>query len=164
MGCQRTGSLPDSLPHTKRITIREAVLSDAADIAQLTVQLGYTASEEAVRGRLARIVGKRDQVVLVAVLERRIAGWLQACASEVLESGFRAEIVGLIVSESSRRRGVGRGLVQRAEQWAAEIGTEAMVVRSNVKRVESHSFYPALGYCASKTQAVYRKQLKNVPK
>jgi GNAT superfamily N-acetyltransferase len=67
--------------------------------------------------------------------------------------------VGLVVSESCRRRGVGRSLVKRAEQWAAEIGAETLVVRSNTKRVESHRFYPALGFSLAKTQAVYRKGL-----
>ena|ERR1017187_7551340 len=142
------------------MTIRDAVLSDSAEIAQLTSQLGYAADADAISHRLARIADRRDQLVLVAVLEDKIAGWLQAHGSEVLESGFRAEIVGLIVGESCRRRGVGRRLVQRAEQWAIAIGAEAVVVRSNTKRVESHNFYPALGFCASKTQAVYRKDLK----
>ena len=105
------------------------------------------------------MVNRPEQLVLVAILEGQIAGWLQAQASEVLESGFRVEIVGLIVSESFRRRGVGRCLVERAEQWAKEIGAPAIVVRSNLKRVESHIFYPALGFSSSKSQAVYRKTL-----
>ena len=142
------------------MTIREATLSDSPEIARLTAQLGYLADADVICGRLARIAGQRDQLVLVAILEERIVGWLQAHASDVLESGWRAEIVGLIVCESCRRRGVGRRLVQRAEQWAREIGAETVVVRSNTKRVESHNFYPALGYAASKTQAVYRKLLK----
>jgi GNAT superfamily N-acetyltransferase len=78
----------------------------------------------------------------------------------VLESGFRVEIVGLVVAEDCRRHGVGRELVQRAEQWAAGLGAATVVVRSNTKREESHRFYPALGYAATKTQAVYRKRLE----
>ena len=44
-----------------------------------------------------------------------------------------------------------------------EIGAEAVVVRSNTKRVESHIFYPALGFTVSKTQSVYRKLQKSEP-
>ena len=145
------------------ITIRDALDSDAAAIAMLTVELGYEADREAIQSRLARLKGRGDHKVVVALEEEKIVGWMQVHASDVLESGFRAEIVGLVVSERSRRRGVGRSLVSRAEQWAVEIGAEAIVVRSNTKRVESHSFYPALGFTSSKTQAVYRKQLKKGP-
>jgi GNAT superfamily N-acetyltransferase len=142
------------------MTIRDAVAADAAELALLTAQLGYVADAEAISGRLARIAGAPDQLVIVAVVDDKIAGWLQAHASVVLESGFRVEIVGLVVGEKFRRGGVGRSLVQRAEQWAREIGAEAVVVRSNTQRVESHRFYPALGFTATKTQAVYRKVLR----
>lgn len=139
--------------------IRDAILSDAAEIARLTGELGYAANADEIASRLSR-VDRRKQLVLVAVLEEKLAGWIQAQASEVLESGFRVEIVGLIVAESCRRRGVGRRLVEEAERWAIESGAPALVVRSNSKRVESHIFYSALGFSSSKTQAVYRKLLK----
>jgi predicted N-acetyltransferase YhbS len=145
------------------MTIRDAVSSDAEAIARLTCQLGYATDAETISARLARISACRYQLVLVAILEGEIAGWLQANVSDVLESGFRAEIVGLIVGEKNRRSGIGRSLVQRAEQWAIAIGAEAVVVRSNTNRIESHRFYPALGFTASKTQAVYRKPLKTAP-
>lgn len=145
------------------MTIRDAIDSDATAIAGLVAELGYEAGQEEVQSRLARLKGRDDQMVVVAIKENRIVGWIQAHASEVLESGFRAEIVGLVVSQSFRRSGVGRSLVSRAEQWAVEIGAAVLVVRSNTKRVESHSFYPVLGFTLSKTQAVYRKYLKNEP-
>jgi len=50
-------------------------------------------------------------------------------------------------------------LVERAEQWAQELGAQTLVVRSNTQRTESHRFYPALGFSNTKTQAVYRKVL-----
>jgi len=142
------------------MTIRDAHLSDSADIARLTTELGYATDAGAISDRLSKIANKPDQLLLVAVVEENVAGWMQAHASEVLESGFRVEIVGLVVGENYRRHGVGRSLVQRAEQWASEIGAAAIVVRSNTTRVESHLFYPALGFRSSKTQAVYKKALK----
>lgn len=145
------------------MTIREAHLSDSADIARLTVELGYAGDVDAIRCRLEQVARRRDQVVFVAVLEEKIVGWLQAQGSVSLESGYRVEIVGLIVETCARRHGVGRALVQQAEQWALEIGSDVVVVRSNIKRAESHDFYPALGFSSTKTQAVYRKVLKSVP-
>ena len=141
------------------MTIREAISSDADAIARLTRELGYAADPAAISQRLARLTDRNDQLVLVALLDEKPVGWLQAHASDVLESGFRVEIVGLIVSLQSRRLGIGRQLVQRAEQWAIALGAAAIVVRSNTARGESHRFYPALGFSATKTQAVYRKPL-----
>jgi GNAT superfamily N-acetyltransferase len=139
--------------------VRAATEDDAEPIALLSRELGYPAELTAVRKRLNSILARDDQRVVVAELPgQAICGWLQAHCSHVLESGFRVEIVGLIVSERMRRRGVGRILVAQAETWAAEISAETIVVRSNSKRVESHAFYPALGYLPSKTQVVYRKQ------
>jgi len=139
--------------------VRAAKLGDAASVARLSRELGYPAEVKAVRERLRRILGSDDQRVVVA--ETRggsLCGWLQAHSSLAVESGLRVEIVGLVVSETMRRRGVGRCLVSLAETWAREISAETVVVRSNVKRVESHAFYPSLGYLPFKTQVVYRKR------
>ena len=59
-----------------------------------------------------------------------------------------------------RRLGIGKLLVGQVEQWAIAIGCDVVAVRSNINRVESHLFYPALGYESVKTQVAYRKRLK----
>ena len=64
------------------ITIRNASVCDAEDIAELTAQLGYPADAQAAGRRLARIIGQRDQLVLVAILDNEIVAWIQAQASE----------------------------------------------------------------------------------
>jgi len=84
------------------MTIRDAALSDATAISQLTSELGYAASTEEIADRLSRAVDRRKQIVLVADVEEKIAGWIQVQAAEVLESGLRAEIVGLVVAERCR--------------------------------------------------------------
>ena len=141
------------------MVIRKAALGDVREIAELTSQLGYPADVGVMSGRLERLLAREDHLVLVACSENRVCGWLQAHAREALESGFFVEIAGLVVAEAGRRRGTGRKLVESAESWALENGAEQLVVRSNTKRVESHAFYPALGFSASKTQSVYRKNI-----
>lgn len=139
--------------------IRPATPADAGAIASLTRELGYAADAPAIDARLQHLCRTADDTVLVAADEGVIGGWIQAHASCALESGFRIEIVGLVVSERFRRRGVGRDLVAAAEAWAAARQVEVVTVRSNVQRAESHAFYPALGYERTKTQAVYRKRM-----
>jgi GNAT superfamily N-acetyltransferase len=139
--------------------VRAAAESDAEAIAALSGVLGYSGDLETVRGTLRRILGRDDHRVLVAELPGEgVCGWLHAHATHGMESGFRVEIAGLVVSERVRRRGVGRALVARAEAWASKQSAPTILVRSNAKRIESHLFYPSLGYAAYKTQVVYRKE------
>jgi GNAT superfamily N-acetyltransferase len=139
--------------------VRAAAQSDAGPIAALSAELGYSSDLEAVRTTLRGIIGRDDHRVFVAEApDRGICGWLHAHSCHVLESGFRVEIAGLVVSAKVRRHGVGRALVARAEEWARAISAPTVVVRSNAKRIESHAFYPSLGYEAYKTQVVYRKK------
>jgi GNAT superfamily N-acetyltransferase len=141
--------------------VRAATPDDAKAIALLSRELGYPADARSTRERLGKILGRDDHRMVVAVSpDGSVCGWLQAQCNVVMESGLRVEIVGLVVSEKMRRKGVGRSLVSQAETWAAEMSAETIVVRSNTKRVESHVFYPSLGYLPSKTQVVYRKSAR----
>ncbi len=139
--------------------VRPARADDAGAIARLSAELGYPAAPEDTVSRLTALLADERQLVVVAEDDGNVVGWLQATAGLVLESGFRVEIVGLVVAAAARRRGVGRELVHRAETWAVGVGARVLVVRSNIARTESHRFYPALGFTAAKTQHVYRRIL-----
>lgn len=75
----------------------------------------------------------------------------------LLESGERAELVGLVVRSDARRIGVGKALVLAAEHWASAQGLQTITVRSNIVRAESHPFYESIGYVRKKTQHTYAK-------
>src|SRR4051812_23468676 len=110
------------------MTLRPAQRADAAAVANLTNELGYPATEMAISRRLDGILGKPNELVTIAECDGEIAGWLQAHAAVVVETGFRAEVVGLIVGARFRRHGIGRTLIEHAEQWARTIGAEAMII------------------------------------
>lgn len=139
------------------IALRPATLADADSIAILTAELGYTHDLAATRHRLQQLLPAAHELVLVAEQQGVVIGWLHAHTGIALESGLKAEIIGLVVSAQHRRSGAGRALVRAAEAWAAERGAPVLVVRSNVRREESHRFYLALGFTHAKTQAVYQK-------
>jgi ribosomal protein S18 acetylase RimI-like enzyme len=142
------------------VSIRAATLADAARLAVLTEVLGYPATPDALAERLGRLLARDEELVLVAEASPgQIVGWLHGGERELLESGRRCEILGLVVDVTCRGRGVGRQLVQEAEAWASTRGLDQMAVRSNVGRAESHPFYERLGYERAKTQHAYRKRL-----
>jgi len=145
---------------TKTFTVRRALEQDANAIARLSVELGYPATRETMRERIRAIsASTADLLVVAADPSGEPVGWLQAHAAQLNESGFRVEIVGLIVATAARRKGIGRSLVAAAERWAKSIRAQAIIVRSNIQRTSSHAFYPALNFSATKTQNVYRKSL-----
>jgi GNAT superfamily N-acetyltransferase len=57
-----------------------------------------------------------------------------------------AMIVALVVGEETRRAGVGRRLVERAEEQARIWRCGRIMVTSAERRAEAHAFYEHLGY------------------
>lgn len=146
------------------VMIRSGTATDASSLARLTTELGYPVSEESIATRLTRILGSPRDCLLVAVDESgAVVGWIHGFQSQLLESDFRVEIGGLIVDPRCRRRGIGRCLVQRLEQWAIEESVPELGVRCREERVESHQFYESLGLVRTKTQRVFRKRLSTRP-
>lgn len=145
------------------LSIRAANARDAEAIARLSTELGYPNSEEEMRARIERLLQSDNYFLVVAEQGSEVIGWIAAERRLLLESGERAEIVGLIVSQSARRAGTGQALVDAAEQWARRHGMATISVRSNVARAESHPFYERLGYVRTKTQHAYLKALSNEP-
>ena len=137
--------------------------ADADEVARLCGQLGYPASGEAVASRFAQIARRRDQAVLLAECDGRIAGWLHVGVHRTLESDAMAEILGLVIDESARSRGIGAMLVTEAERWAIDTGCGTMRVRSRVARDRAHAFYERAGYRRIKTQHVFEKALGAAP-
>jgi GNAT superfamily N-acetyltransferase len=136
--------------------------SDAAELARLTSQLGYSASEASLRTRVERIVDSNNDCLLVAERpDGELVGWIHGFLCQLLESDYRVEIGGLIVDEHCRRTGIGRRLVQAIETWAAEQGATELSVRCHEARSESHKFYEKLSFRHIKNQRVFRKCLSN---
>ncbi len=141
-------------------TLRRVTASDAEAVAHLSEQLGYPMAVDVVRSRLANLALQPEHAIIVAELNGAVCGWVHAHVQRSLVSGERGAILGLVVAQERRRSGIGRLLMAEAERWARDRGVDELVLRSNVKRSESHAFYPALGYEHFRTQAVYRKRLR----
>jgi GNAT superfamily N-acetyltransferase len=128
-------------------------------LARLSAHLGYAVSAEEIAARLARIARDPAAAVFVAENSGGMVGWIQLLEQHVLELGSRVEVAALVVDESVRRAGVGRRLMDYAEQWGRARGCEFVNVRSNVKRAVAHAFYQGLGYRHYKSQKAFRKDI-----
>jgi GNAT superfamily N-acetyltransferase len=139
--------------------VRPATVEDATAIATLSAQLGYPVSQAAMEERLATVLRRNDETVLVGHESGVVIGWIHGAEQRFLEADVRCELLGLVVDQGHRRKGVGQQLVRAVEWWARNRGIKEVSVRSNIVRPESHPFYERLGYGRTKTQHVYRKQL-----
>ncbi len=141
------------------VRLRPAVVGDAERIAELSRVLGYPSDAAALGARLARLLARDGELVLVAEDGAgHMLGWAYAGERESVEAPARCELLGLVVDAAARRRGIARQLVTAVEQWAARRGLPRVVVRSNVARLESHPFYEGIGYTRIKTQHTYEKR------
>ena len=144
----------------QRRDIRLSTPDDAERVAALSTQLGYPATAEKVRGRLADLLSDSNHAILVAeVTDSQVVAWIHVFKRKTIASDGAAEIGGLIVDETCRGRGIGRAIVEKAAAWACEQGCGSLCVRSNVVREDARRFYAGLGFDMIKSQAVFRKAL-----
>ncbi|HUI30957.1 MAG TPA: GNAT family N-acetyltransferase [Candidatus Acidoferrales bacterium] len=139
--------------------IRVARAKDAESIAGLCAQLGYKTSSEEVELRLNEALKDGHSAVYSADFDGKILGWLQAASSQTIESGRCAEITGLVVDKAARGKGIGRSLVQQAEEWGRMMEQKNIRVRTNIKRKDAPLFYRALGFNEVKKQFVFDKSV-----
>ena len=140
--------------------IRPATVEDAANLADLTGQLGYPTTEVELIERLRRVLASPHDAVLVAVAgDDRPIGWVHVGRELLLEASDTATLQGLVVDDAHRSAGVGAELLWAAEAWARANGCIRMTVRSRIARERAHRFYEREGYVLEKTSHVFRKPL-----
>lgn len=128
-------------------TIRIARDDDAPALAVLLAELGYPASTEQAAARLASLQGYRCAVAYVAERGGAVCGLATVHSHVALNRDEPAvQLTLLVVAGAVRGGGVGKRLVQAAEEWAREIGAQRLVVSTAVHRAGAHAFYETLGY------------------
>src|SRR4051812_12611584 len=144
-----------------RYTIRPAQFHDCAEIARLAGELGYPAGQADISTRLQLLLNQSNHFIAVAATENEqsLLGWIAAEERALLVAEPRIEIMGLVVDQAARRAGIGHALIAAVEHWSEERGLKFIVVRSNMRRHESHPFYEGLGYRREKSQHVYVREL-----
>lgn len=129
-------------------------------MAELAQQLGYASTADDIAARIALMRDSPEYGMFVAESAAgKIAGWIAMFVYRCVEAEARVEVSGLVVDSLVRSQGVGKQLLERAEQWAREKGCRTIGLRTNVIRERAHAFYERQGYTHTKTQRTYRKEL-----
>ena len=141
--------------------VRPATDGDAQSISELLGELGYPAHATSVTRRLARLTNS-SSAALVAEAGGDVIGLCTLHLFSVIhEDAPLAMLSVLVVSEGARRRGVGRTLMAKAEEWARAHGAGRIVVASGLARSDAHAFYESLGYAHNARR--YNKRLDGEP-
>ena len=138
--------------------IREATSSDAAAIRELNAsEMGYQYPLEATVQKLDALLSSQSDRIYVAVSDNRVVGYVHANDYDVTYAPHMKNIMGIAVSSSYSRQGIGRALLLQVENWALSTGAAGVRLVSGMARTEAHAFYHRCGYTGDKEQLNLKK-------
>jgi len=145
-GPRRTPPRPSTPPPEPKLKIRDAKPSDAPRLAELIRELGHEINEKQVRKNLEALK-KSGETPLVATLDKQVVGLCGVGRRVVIHRPAPlGRITALVVAGSAQGHGIGRILVEAAEDWMRKKGCKLVEVTSNDRRAAAHAFYLHLGY------------------
>jgi GNAT superfamily N-acetyltransferase len=131
------------------IVVRSFQPSDIAGVTGLTNELGYDTAVEQMAKRMETI-GQQDHYwTLVAVAGTTVAGYIGLTKNYFWEyDGHYIRIQALVVKKEYRRLGIGKKLIDAAENLARDTNARLMVLNcgNRAERGAAHQFYPKMGF------------------
>jgi GNAT superfamily N-acetyltransferase len=98
------------------------------------------------RERLLETIAGPESVALLAEREGRTVGICTAYIDLLsVRFGLRCWVEDLAVDPDERSAGIGRALLARAREWAAEHGASHLELDSGLARTDAHRFYDREG-------------------
>lgn len=126
--------------------LRNAKPSDAPRLVELIHELGHEITEKQVRKNLGALK-KSGEMPLVVTLDKKVVGLCGVGRRVVVHRPAPlGRITALVVAKEANGHGLGRMLVQAAEDWMRKKGCQLVEVTSNDRRAEAHAFYQHMGY------------------
>jgi GNAT superfamily N-acetyltransferase len=148
------------------VRIRDARADDWPNVSDLLAELGRPDvrrdDDEPRHGEaFARYLERPDTVALVAEDDGKLVGFVDLEVRQRLNFlSPQGWVPDLVVSERVRGQGVGRALLEAAEDRAREHGCWGMSLESAAWRIESHAFYERVG--CSQTGRSFTRPLADV--
>ncbi len=140
------------------ILIREFETTDSIGIFKLNRdEMGYGYPLEETRANLLKLSKSAQDKIYVAVAGEEVVGYVHVNDYDLIYAPHMKNIMGIAVSKNWKRKGVGRALLERAEEWARSTGAVGMRLASGASRTDAHGFYHNRGYCGDKMQLNLKK-------
>lgn len=138
--------------------IRTAQPEDSIAIAVITAEgLGYNCPPEIIAQNITALDPSHARL-FVAEVDGEIVGFVEPQVYEAVYLAPLVNILGLAVRESHRGMGIGKALMDAAENWAREIGAKGVRLNSGASRTNAHAFYRHIGYTSEKQQIRFLKE------
>ena len=129
------------------IEIRACTAEDSAAVSTLLDELGYTVSIRQATEQVTELGKTGADPIFLALADGQILGLLALHLSRMLQYPSPiVRVTALVVDRRARRRGVGKLLMQHAEQVGSAAGCEFVELTSAMDRAEAHAFYRNIGY------------------
>ena len=129
------------------IHVRDAAAADVETLTSLMAVLGYPVSASDLEPRLDRVLRTGDRVLVAVESDGAVVGCAVVHVTPALHRpSFVGRVTMLAVAEAVQGRGVGRALMDAAEQHVRASGCERLEVTSSHKHADAHAFYRRLGY------------------
>ncbi|EIT85867.1 N-acetyltransferase GCN5 [Fictibacillus macauensis ZFHKF-1] len=129
------------------VTIRRGTIEDSEAFAYLMADLGYPTTSEEMRERLTYLLQDPAYVCFAACHSHEVIGMIGLMKNYFFErNGTYIQILLLTVSEHYRGNGIGKALVEYAEEWAIGQGCTAVVLQIGKQQHALHSFYRNINY------------------
>jgi ribosomal protein S18 acetylase RimI-like enzyme len=113
-------------------------------------ELGYPLSIPLAAEQIRELGATGSDPILLAETEGTVVGLLATLRCRMLQYARPVmRITALVVGRNARRQGVGRLLMEHAEQIAVAEGCEFVELTSAADRADAHAFYRSIGYEAN---------------
>jgi GNAT superfamily N-acetyltransferase len=129
--------------------IRPATGDDVPALTLLMNELGYPTTVAEMQDRYNLLSAHPDYATWVAVCNNQVAGMIGLLRNIYYEkNGIYIRVGALVVHAAFRKMGLGKALLQKATDWALELGASQVLLNSGNReeRKEAHAFYQYLGF------------------
>ncbi len=143
------------------VILREMNKFDSIKCKELTIQLGYP--EQLIdfdkRFSLINKLPHHHLVVAETLVDKNVIAWMHLEIRYLLFSTFRVEISAIIVDEKFRGNGIGKRLLNYAENWTKNCGFKEVFLYTQTNIEDMNNFYMKNGYLYAKELKMFIKSL-----